>query len=74
VVPDELSLVAWDDSTLCRLTSPAMTTMVVDVHEYGLRVGRAILEILYGDPVTESWAPTACLVLRGTTAHAPGSP
>src|ERR1035438_1841205 len=74
VVPDELSLVAWDDSTLCRLTSPAMTTMVVDVHEYGLRVRRAILEILYGDPVTESWAPTARLVLRGTTAHAPGSP
>jgi len=51
-----------------------MTTMAVDVHEYGLRVGRAILKILNGDPVTESWAPTARLVLRGTTAHAPGSP
>ena len=70
VVPDQLSLVAWDDSTLCRLSSPAMTTMSVDVHEYGVRVVRSIFEILDGGPVTERWSPTARLTPRGSTARA----
>src|ERR1019366_4408108 len=70
VVPDQLSLVAWDDSTLCRLSSPAMTTMSRDVHEYGVRVVRSIFEILDGGPVTERWSPTARLTPRGTTATA----
>jgi DNA-binding LacI/PurR family transcriptional regulator len=71
VVPDELSLIAWDDSTLCRLASPALTTMSVDVHEFGVRVARSIFEVLDGAPVTERWSPTARLVPRGTTAPAP---
>ena len=69
-VPDQLSLIAWDDSTLCRLSSPAMTTMSVDVHEYGVRVARSIFEILDGSPVTERMSPAARLVPRGTTAPA----
>jgi len=71
VVPDQLSLVAWDDSTLCRLASPALTTMSVDVHEYGVRVARSIFEVMDGAPVTERWSPTARLMARGTTAPAP---
>ena len=70
-VPDQLSLVAWDDSTLCKMSSPAMTAMRVDVHEYGVRAAQSILEILAGHPVTERWAPAAQLVPRGTTARAP---
>jgi DNA-binding LacI/PurR family transcriptional regulator len=70
VVPDQLSLVAWDDSTMCRLSSPAMTTMSVDVHEYGVRVVRSVFEILDGGPVTERWSPTARLTPRGSTARA----
>jgi len=74
VVPDQLSLVAWDDSTLCRLASPALTTMSVDVHEYGVRVARSIFEVIDGAPVTERWSPAAQLTARGTTAPAPGRP
>jgi len=70
VVPDQLSLVAWDDSTLCRLASPALTTMSVDVHEYGVRVARSVFEVLDGVPVQERWSPTARLTPRGTTAPA----
>jgi len=70
-VPGQLSLVAWDDSTLCRLASPALTTMSVDVHEYGVRVARSIFEVLDGAPVTERWSPAARLTQRGTTAPAP---
>jgi len=70
VVPDQLSLVAWDDSTLCRLASPALTTMSVDVHEFGVRVARSVFEVLDGAAVTERWSPTARLIARGTTAPA----
>lgn len=74
LVPDQLSLIAWDDSTLCRLSSPPMTTMSVDVHDYGVRVARSVLEILDGSPVAERWSPTARLVPRGTTGPAPVEP
>jgi len=72
-VPEQLSLVAWDDSTLCEMSSPPMTAMRVDVHEYGVRAAQSILEILDGLPVTERWAPAAQLVPRGTTARAASS-
>jgi len=55
------------------MSSPPMTAMRVDVHEYGVRAAQSILEILDGLPVTERWAPAAQLVPRGTTARAASS-
>ncbi|MDT7783606.1 MAG: hypothetical protein QOF58_2025 [Pseudonocardiales bacterium] len=69
-VPARLSLVAWDDSTLCRLASPALTTMSVDVHQFGVSVAESVLELVDGVPVTPRWSPTAHYVPRGTTASA----
>ncbi|MGW4214434.1 LacI family DNA-binding transcriptional regulator [Lentzea sp. NPDC004789] len=69
-VPDRLSLVAWDDSTLCRLASPALTTMSVDVHQFGVVVAESVLERIDGLPVAPRWSPTARYVPRGTTAPA----
>ena len=34
-IPRDLSLIAWDDSSLCRLASPPLTTMGLDVHTFG---------------------------------------
>ncbi|NYI06759.1 LacI family DNA-binding transcriptional regulator [Allostreptomyces psammosilenae] len=67
-VPEEVSLVAWDDSTLCRLASPALTTMSVDVHQYGLSVAETALELIDGVEVTDRWSPTPRFVPRGSTA------
>ncbi len=67
-VPSRLSLVAWDDSTLCRLASPALTTMSVDVHRFGATVADSLLELVDGVPVVQRWSPTARYVPRGTTA------
>ncbi|MDB1089836.1 substrate-binding domain-containing protein [Streptomyces sp. ACA25] len=67
-VPDQLSLVAWDDSTMCRLASPTLTTMSVDVHQFGMSVAESVLELMDGRPVTERWSPTAHYVPRGSTA------
>ncbi|MFC3898321.1 LacI family DNA-binding transcriptional regulator [Lentzea rhizosphaerae] len=70
-VPSQLSLVAWDDSTLCRLASPALTTMSVDVHQFGVLVAESVLECADGVPVVPRWSPAARCVPRGTTAPAP---
>ncbi|GAA1313510.1 substrate-binding domain-containing protein [Saccharothrix xinjiangensis] len=67
-VPGRLSLVAWDDSSLCRLASPALTTMSVDVHQFGVTVAESVLELVAGGPVAERWSPTPALVPRRSTA------
>ncbi|MBE8522130.1 substrate-binding domain-containing protein [Amycolatopsis sp. H6(2020)] len=71
-VPAELSVVAWDDSTLCRLASPALTAMSVDVHRFGVLVAESVLELLDGDAVTERWSPAAHYVPRASTGPAAG--
>ncbi len=70
-VPGELSLIAWDDSTLCRLASPALTTMSVDVHRFGVSVAESVLELIGGHSVAERWSPTAALVVRGSSSVVP---
>lgn len=72
-VPAELSLVAWDDSTLCRLASPALTTMSVDVYQYGVLVAESLLELIDGRPVTPRQPPPARFLARDSTAPAPGA-
>ncbi|MDT0344237.1 LacI family DNA-binding transcriptional regulator [Streptomyces litchfieldiae] len=70
-VPAELSLIAWDDSTMCRLASPALSTMSVDVHQFGISVAESVLELIDGAPVVQRWSPPARFTSRGTTAPAP---
>jgi DNA-binding LacI/PurR family transcriptional regulator len=69
-VPAGLSLIAWDDSTLCRLASPALSVMSVDVHEFGVIVADSVLRLLDGEPVGRRMSPPARFVPRGTTAPA----
>ncbi|WP_367135657.1 LacI family DNA-binding transcriptional regulator [Saccharothrix sp. HUAS TT1] len=66
-VPDRLSLVAWDDSSLCRLASPALTTMSVDVHQFGVSVAESVLELVDGVEVAERWSPRPTLIAREST-------
>ncbi|MUL42070.1 LacI family transcriptional regulator [Streptomonospora sp. PA3] len=68
-VPDGLSLIAWDDSTQCRLASPPLTTMSVDVHQYGIAVAESVLEAVDGLPVAERHSPPARITPRGSTAR-----
>jgi DNA-binding LacI/PurR family transcriptional regulator len=68
LVPEQLSLVAWDDSPLCRMATPALTAVAVDVHALGTLVGQAVLDALAGrGPHVRAAAPPR-LVVRGSTA------
>ncbi|WP_165990067.1 LacI family DNA-binding transcriptional regulator [Streptomyces sp. YIM 98790] len=70
-VPRELSLVAWDDSPMCRLATPPLTTMSMDVHQFGTAVAETVLEVIGGGPVGQRWSPAPEYTPRGTTAPAP---
>lgn len=49
-VPAQVSLLACDDSTLCELAVPPLSAMSIDVHEHGVTLGRAVLDVLHGVP------------------------
>ena len=67
-VPQELSLVGWDDSALCELTLPPLTTMSLDVHLLGRLAGTAVLGALSGEAPLDHPVLPARLSLRGSTA------
>lgn len=71
-VPWDLSVVAIGDSALCRLASPPVTVVPLDLTELGAAAGRAVLGVIDGDPVRREPVPVGGLVLRGSTCpHVP---
>ncbi|MEU9143502.1 LacI family DNA-binding transcriptional regulator [Streptomyces sp. NPDC048349] len=49
-VPGRLSLVAWDDSALCRVTHPRLTALVRDTAGFGRLAAGELLAVLAGRP------------------------
>ncbi|GAA2303931.1 LacI family DNA-binding transcriptional regulator [Glycomyces scopariae] len=73
-VPHELSIVAWDDSPLCRLTHPALTSLTRDISAYGAQCAQALLSIIGAEPHEDRAFSVQCrpaqLSPRGSTAPA----
>lgn len=67
VVPDDVSLVAYDDSLLCESTHPALSAISHDVHAYGEHAGRLLLEVIDGAEPGASLDSVPRLVERGST-------
>jgi DNA-binding LacI/PurR family transcriptional regulator len=67
-VPARLSIVAWDDSVLCRLVHPPLTGMSLDLAAYGAHVARRLLDQVAGEAAESVCNATAVLVPRGSTA------
>ncbi|MFK8850798.1 LacI family DNA-binding transcriptional regulator [Streptomyces sp. Ac-502] len=70
-VPDDLSLLAWDDSQLCRLTHPTLSAMSHDVHAFGAEVALALFDVIAGKDVASHPVPRPALTPRGSTAPPP---
>lgn len=67
-VPDDLSLVAWDDSPLCELVRPALTALRRDVAAYGALAARQLRDAAAGRSVEHRRAPDPALTVRASTA------
>lgn len=67
-VPGDLSIVAWDDSPLCRLVHPPLTSLGRDIPAYGAHAARILLGAIAGEPVDSFQDETPRLVPRASTA------
>ncbi|MEU6733363.1 LacI family DNA-binding transcriptional regulator [Streptomyces physcomitrii] len=70
-VPQDLSLLAWDDSQLCTLTHPTLSAMSHDVHTFGADVARSLFALLAGDDGVSRPVQTPVLTPRGSTGPSP---
>ncbi|MHB9758240.1 LacI family DNA-binding transcriptional regulator [Streptomyces sp. BYX5S] len=67
-VPADVSLIAWDDSQLCRLTHPPLSAMSHDVFGFGADATRRLFDVVHRrNPSSEPVAPPV-LVSRGSSA------
>ena len=67
-VPDQVSLLAWDDSALCLITHPQLSAMSHEVMSFGAHVGRRLFGVLDGAEPAAYLDSTPHLVVRGSTA------
>ncbi len=68
-VPADLSIVAFDDSPLCRLVHPPLTALTRDIPAYGAEAARELLAVIAGEPPRSRQVATARLTPRGSTAR-----
>lgn len=72
-VPEDLSVVGFDDIPFARYTTPPLTTAAVPAAELGRRAWDAMSALLAGDPAPASSVLTPEVVLRASTAAPPAS-
>lgn len=70
-VPRELSLLAWDDSAVSRLTTPPLSVVSRDVRRLGALTAQALLAAGRGQVARLTLPSDAMVVARGTTSAAP---
>ncbi|MEV7972170.1 substrate-binding domain-containing protein [Cellulomonas sp. NPDC089187] len=70
-VPDDLSLLAWDDSDQCRLADPALSVVSRDVHDLGAATAAVLLDTASGRSTTPGRSAQVRVVGRGSTGPAP---
>jgi DNA-binding LacI/PurR family transcriptional regulator len=70
-VPEQVSLLSCNDSALCELAVPPLSAMGTDVHEHGVTLGGAVLDVLDGDAHRDHAGPPIRILRRGSTGHAP---
>ncbi|MDF9811867.1 LacI family DNA-binding transcriptional regulator [Streptomyces sp. SPB162] len=70
-VPGDLSVVAWDDSVLCRSAHPALTALVRDTGSFGRHAAEQLLSLLDGNPAEEIQDDLPRLMARASTGPPP---
>jgi DNA-binding LacI/PurR family transcriptional regulator len=67
-VPEDLSIVGWDDSLISQVVHPPLTAITRDIGEYGLAAARHLLAVIDGEAPGDVETVRAELTLRGSTA------
>jgi DNA-binding LacI/PurR family transcriptional regulator len=66
-VPDDLSIVSYDDHPVCEVVHPSLTACSRDIVAYGTRAARGLLAVLDGEAVEPHMEEPPRLVARAST-------
>ncbi|WP_394553386.1 LacI family DNA-binding transcriptional regulator [Agromyces sp. MMS24-JH15] len=69
--PDDVSIIAWDDSLLCRHSVPSLTALSHDVVAFGAHAARRLFEVAAGAAPQSHLDSTPRLAVRESTGPAP---
>ena len=67
-VPEDLSIVAWDDSLMCQVVHPPLSSVTRDIPAYGEAAATRLLEEIEGHGSGDVEIPRGVLTPRGSTA------
>ena len=67
-VPEDVSIVAWDDSLICQVVHPPLTAVARDIPAYGEAAVARLLEEIEGRGDGSVEIPRGVLTPRGSTA------
>jgi DNA-binding LacI/PurR family transcriptional regulator len=70
-VPDDVSIVAGEDSLLSQVVHPPLTSVTRDVPGYGVAAARRLLAAIDGERRGDVEVPPAQLTVRGSTGPPP---
>jgi DNA-binding LacI/PurR family transcriptional regulator len=70
-VPADLSVVVWDDSTLCELVHPAFTALRRDIPAAGVQAARMLRQAITGDRPDNLQETPPVLLVRDSTGPGP---
>ncbi|MEO7060100.1 MAG: substrate-binding domain-containing protein, partial [Lapillicoccus sp.] len=70
-VPEELSIIAWDDSVLCHVARPQLTAMDHGLMEKARLATDLLFEIIAGGTRLHRYSPVGTLLVRETSGPAP---
>ncbi|MFS4103648.1 LacI family transcriptional regulator [Streptomyces sp. GMY01] len=69
-VPADVSVVAWEDSALCRMVRPWLSALSRDSVEFGRTAARELIALLDGGPARTVRVPLPRLIERESTGAA----
>jgi DNA-binding LacI/PurR family transcriptional regulator len=70
-VPEDLSIIAWDDSLMCGVVHPPLTAVTRDIPAYGAAATKLLLAAIEGRSPVNVETRRAELTPRGSTGPAP---
>jgi DNA-binding LacI/PurR family transcriptional regulator len=66
-VPEDLSIVSWDDSLISQVVHPPLTAVTRDIQAYGVAATRHLLAVVEGKATGDVETPRGELTPRGST-------
>ncbi|MEO7234308.1 MAG: substrate-binding domain-containing protein, partial [Lapillicoccus sp.] len=72
-VPEDVSVLAWDDSVLCVVSRPRLTAMDHGLVEKARLATDLLFQVIEGGTERHRWSPVGTLLVRESSGPAPAT-